>query len=445
MFGTEIHLITLVYASVQLVILVFQTINYMVRPNDKSRARFLLLTLAFIGYNIISGFVPDPQIAAPIIVQNIIAWIMGITTASYLLYYIYIEHSIAPLHFLNIKSIGYALLVSFVILFLIPYILTQDLNFARHLFLGLPLLLSLACLIHITYTLSKDFIASENIHYRFRIFSGGLGIISIFSLPAIILLLGDHQVIEHSAFSFGYFMIAIAYIKHHVYNSRIEYEFFTQHQPDTLANITTTESPAIIAPSALSMREKEIVLFLIAGYSNDRISEEIYISEQEVSQHIDAIFKSTGVDNADDLLELLPNSLKENPVPLVVQQKTKIPFKTTEEILNKLLLFENLEQFLNPNLSIQSLAKKINTNSKYLSITINTHKQQNFANYINSLRIGYAKQRIVEDHKFRQYTIQSIAKEVGFNTAEAFSKAFHKNSGQYPSQFIKAIDASHTT
>jgi AraC-like DNA-binding protein len=45
-----------------------------------------------------------------------------------------------------------------------------------------------------------------------------------------------------------------------------------------------------------------------------------------------------------------------------------------------------------------------------------------------------------EDQKFRKYTIKAIAIEIGFNTDQAFSKAFHKKTGVFPSSFIKELN-----
>ncbi|WP_159025502.1 AraC family transcriptional regulator [Aquimarina sp. Aq78] len=41
---------------------------------------------------------------------------------------------------------------------------------------------------------------------------------------------------------------------------------------------------------------------------------------------------------------------------------------------------------------------------------------------------------------YRKYTVQAIAQEIGFNNSEAFSKAFYKKTGIYPSYFIKKLE-----
>jgi len=45
-----------------------------------------------------------------------------------------------------------------------------------------------------------------------------------------------------------------------------------------------------------------------------------------------------------------------------------------------------------------------------------------------------------QDSRFRKFTIKAIANEIGFNTDQAFSKAFYKRTGIYPSYFIKELD-----
>ncbi|GAA4109108.1 hypothetical protein GCM10022393_05510 [Aquimarina addita] len=112
-----------------------------------------------------------------------------------------------------------------------------------------------------------------------------------------------------------------------------------------------------------------------------------------------------------------------------------------EKILNRLALFEKNKHFLKKNINTTSLAKEIKTNTKYLSKVINHHKGKNFANYINDLRITYAVQQLKENQTLRNYTIQGIAEEMGFNTAESFSSAFKKSTGIKTSFFIKKLQS----
>ena len=114
--------------------------------------------------------------------------------------------------------------------------------------------------------------------------------------------------------------------------------------------------------------------------------------------------------------------------------------KVVTELLKKIDKFEQSGKFIKKQYTLNLLAKEIGTNSSYLSKIINTHKKTSFANYINNLRIEYAITELTTNPKMRSYKIQAIAKEFGFNTTQSFSNAFHKNTGIYPSYFIKNIN-----
>ncbi|MBQ4801739.1 helix-turn-helix domain-containing protein [Aquimarina sp. MMG015] len=134
----------------------------------------------------------------------------------------------------------------------------------------------------------------------------------------------------------------------------------------------------------------------------------------------------------------------------VLEQIEEIETKQTEDIgisetivkniLASLSDFENRQLFLTPNITTAGLAKQFETNAKYLSKVVNFYKQKSFIAYINDLRIDYVVEKLQTDQKLRNYTIKAIAREIGFNTTEAFSKSFLKKTGIYPSYFIKQLE-----
>ncbi|MGO4822465.1 MULTISPECIES: helix-turn-helix domain-containing protein [unclassified Flavobacterium] len=109
------------------------------------------------------------------------------------------------------------------------------------------------------------------------------------------------------------------------------------------------------------------------------------------------------------------------------------------QILEKLNQFETDKEYLQSNITIQLLAEKLLTNSKYLSKIVNFYKQKTFIQYINDLRIDYAITKLQQNNKLRNYTIQALALEFGFNSAESFSAAFYKKTGIKPTYFIKGL------
>ena len=107
-------------------------------------------------------------------------------------------------------------------------------------------------------------------------------------------------------------------------------------------------------------------------------------------------------------------------------------------VLNALEKFEADKGYLN-KVTVQTLSKKIGTNSKYLSLIINSHKGQSFTNYLSDLRIAYVKLRLDTDPAFRHYTLQAIANEIGYTSAEAFANAFVKREHIKPLAYIEQL------
>ncbi len=119
---------------------------------------------------------------------------------------------------------------------------------------------------------------------------------------------------------------------------------------------------------------------------------------------------------------------------------TGINKEAFDNLIDQLEQFEKNKGYLKPRLNSKDLAKSFGSNSSYLSKVINTFKEKSFSNYINDLRIDFVIDRLQTDAIFRKYTIKAIAQDIGFNNAEAFSKAFYKKTGIYPSYFIKELD-----
>jgi AraC-like DNA-binding protein len=110
-----------------------------------------------------------------------------------------------------------------------------------------------------------------------------------------------------------------------------------------------------------------------------------------------------------------------------------------DDIIVKLDLFENANGYLESNISIQTLSRTFETNSKYLSKIVNVYKGKSFIQYINDLRIEHAIMTLKKDDKLTKYTIQALAQEFGFNSAESFSAAFYKKTEIKPTYFIKEL------
>ncbi len=132
---------------------------------------------------------------------------------------------------------------------------------------------------------------------------------------------------------------------------------------------------------------------------------------------------------------LILNDIKNNEV------ETKLAISETiiTEILSKLDLFEKEKAYLQQDITIDYLVNLFDSNSNYVSKIINNFKKKSISQYINDLRIDYVIEQLKTEKTWRNYTIQALANETGFNSSDSFSRAFYKKTGIKPSYFIKNI------
>lgn len=130
---------------------------------------------------------------------------------------------------------------------------------------------------------------------------------------------------------------------------------------------------------------------------------------------------------------------KETTETSETNSKYQISDEKITKILNGLQKFEKSHAFLDQKTSLITVAKKLNTNTTYLSQIINEQKGMTFKNYITELRINYVIRKLKNDKIMQSYTIKAIAEDLGFKSEGAFSRAFKKQTGIYPSYYIKNL------
>ncbi len=91
--------------------------------------------------------------------------------------------------------------------------------------------------------------------------------------------------------------------------------------------------------------------------------------------------------------------------------------------------------FLEKGYSIRQMAADCDIPVHHLSIVINREYGLNYADFINRYRINYILIHRY-DENWRQFSLEGLAKESGFNSRSAFINAFKKVTEQTPSDFF---------
>ncbi|WP_298781884.1 helix-turn-helix transcriptional regulator [uncultured Polaribacter sp.] len=125
-----------------------------------------------------------------------------------------------------------------------------------------------------------------------------------------------------------------------------------------------------------------------------------------------------------------------NEYPIDV--KSNLEEYTQEELIYTFSLIEkNMVEkkiYLEHTLNLKKLSKKLKISQRLLSKSINKIGHKNFYNYINSYRIEEAKQLLKKD-LYKNYSIEAIANEVGFNSRASFYKNFKEQVGCSPKEY----------
>ena len=98
-------------------------------------------------------------------------------------------------------------------------------------------------------------------------------------------------------------------------------------------------------------------------------------------------------------------------------------------------LFEKEEVHENPNLTLTDIANLLNTNRNVISKVINQEFQMNFNDFVNKKRAEAVIEKLKNGEHVRN-TLLAIALASGFNSKTTFNRAFKKNTGTTPRQFI---------
>jgi AraC-like DNA-binding protein len=121
--------------------------------------------------------------------------------------------------------------------------------------------------------------------------------------------------------------------------------------------------------------------------------------------------------------EIVSNQLKEDAT--IKQWKEKI-----------ITVMENEKLYEDAELTLTQLSKKLSTNPSVLSKVINQGFQLNFNDFVNSYRINAVIEMLKAGEQKNQ-TLLGIAYDCGFNSKATFNRAFKKQTGLSPKEWME--------
>ncbi|GLX68433.1 response regulator transcription factor [Paenibacillus glycanilyticus] len=107
--------------------------------------------------------------------------------------------------------------------------------------------------------------------------------------------------------------------------------------------------------------------------------------------------------------------------------------KNVSPITTKLIRY--IDEHLSENINLSTLAEKFNVSPGYLGYLFKKETGESFTNYVNGLRIEWAKKLLIETN----LRITEISEQVGYTNANYFFTTFKKTENISPAEFRRSV------
>lgn len=221
-FGTQMHIVTFIFVSIEIVIFFYLVIYKLARPDDRITLLNIILIFLLITYNVTGGLLPDPNLRGSFFIQNVIAYATGFITPCYFPYYVYKAFGLEKMKFHAYKGVYLFLIIPYII-FVFVFAVSNNLATAQNVLI-LPVLYAL----WVIYTLVKaikfkygNMLASKESKEEVAVLF--LSITPWVGLPVIDYFhLG--QVVEASITNTGFLLLLALQLSRHIQQTRIEHQ-----------------------------------------------------------------------------------------------------------------------------------------------------------------------------------------------------------------------------
>ncbi len=158
------------------------------------------------------------------------------------------------------------------------------------------------------------------------------------------------------------------------------------------------------------------ILFIRSGYFSIKYPELIFVEKNQK-------------------FEYLKQASKPHKTTLVAKDKND---------LKKIIEYLEIEKpFLNNELSLADLVENTTFTKHRISELLNSGLNKSFYDVINDYRVKEAI-KLLDEGKYKEFTLEHISEQSGFNSKATFYRSFKKAVGETPSSYIKSLDVDES-
>jgi signal transduction histidine kinase/DNA-binding response OmpR family regulator len=222
-FNTEMHIVTFLITVFEGAMLFYAFIWFLSRPSDQARSRYMFLLLLLLFYNLCSGLFPDENIKIPEKIQLVMAYFGGISVSMYFVYYIYKTLELRRLKTIALYGAIWGLLLPFILLFVLPFMLTGNVDLSRRMLVIIPFLFSIIYLYTLTKSIRAKYKTLTTNTEREEIIGLYVSVMMWAALPIIVYFDGS-QLLEHSITNAGFMIMSVVFVRSAIFKSRQDYD-----------------------------------------------------------------------------------------------------------------------------------------------------------------------------------------------------------------------------
>lgn len=229
--GTQMHIVTFVFISIEIVIFFYLIIYRLARPDNPSTFPNIILITLLITYNITGGLLPDPNLPGSLFLQEIIAYGTGFITPCFFPFYVYKVFGLNKMKFHVFKGVTFFLFLPY-LFFVITYATTNNLALAKNLLI-LPVLYALWIIYSLVVAI-KDKYANLNKNQKKEAQFLFLSIAPWIGLP-VIAYFDLSQAVEASITNPGFLLLLVLQLRDHVSQLKIEHQQLLESKNELLS------------------------------------------------------------------------------------------------------------------------------------------------------------------------------------------------------------------
>ena len=220
--GTQMHIVTFIFVSIEIVIFFYLLIYRIARPDDKTAYLNIVLIFLLVIYNITGGLLPDTNMPGSFFIQESLAYATGFITPCYFPYYVYKAFSLEKMKFHALKGV-YIFLILPYLLFVIVFAVTNKLESAKDL-----LVLPVAYALWVIITMVKAIRFKYKNDFSSRQSKEEMAVLLLSLTPWVMLPVIDFfnmgQDTEAYITNFGFLSLFALQMKRHIREMRTEHE-----------------------------------------------------------------------------------------------------------------------------------------------------------------------------------------------------------------------------